>query len=113
MSFLALANRPELTRLDAAILLRTIRKPPLGVSPPHRLAGALFHYGATTHFWHGRSEPGGAAPHSAYLRSVLRWDWRSVRCRCTSVSLRYASPDGTLVEHEYRAVLLGTQEGRC
>jgi hypothetical protein len=57
MIFLALANRPELTRQAATMrlsLLRTIRKPfllPFGISPPHRLAGLRSHGSrATTHF---------------------------------------------------------------
>ncbi len=56
MSSLALADRPLLTRLTAAMginMLRTVRKPfalPLAISPPHRLAGIRSHCSATTHF---------------------------------------------------------------
>ena len=55
MSFLALADRPELTRLNATMRINslgTVRKPfilPHSKSQSHRLAG-IGSYGSTTHF---------------------------------------------------------------
>jgi hypothetical protein len=95
--------------------LRTIRKPfalPLTISPPHRVAGIRSHWGATTrtHF------PGPGVDSQSRRIFVLCFDGTGDQF---DADVRLLYPFVMLfltvaqIEHEYRAVLLGTQEGRC